>query len=107
VTRNFSSFDILLCMKKIFTALSIVSLFVATSVFAGQTSAQVRPGWSTPLAQVGPSGESVRPIRDIIREDNTLLRTELRQALATGGDVRAVLQAGITRLINDLRTFFS
>jgi hypothetical protein len=91
-------------MKKINVAVVTICLLVLTVFTTSTTFAQrARPGWNAPLAQVGPGGESVTPIRDVVRRDSALLRSEILAARASGGDVIAAVQLGITRLLEDLQ----
>ncbi len=88
------------------SALVIGSLFFFGNSVSAQTSIKLPTGWGSPkLAQVGPSGQSVMPLRDIIKRDQQLMREELKQARENGGDIGAVARNAIQRLLTDIRNF--
>jgi hypothetical protein len=90
----------------IITAFVIGSLFFLGNSVSAQTSKKLPVGWGRPkLVQVGPRGQSVSPLREIIRRDNALMRNEIKNARETGGDIGAVARNAVQRLINDIRNF--
>jgi hypothetical protein len=84
------------------TTLFIASLlFFSKEAFANHTS-QI-PGWGDPrLAQLGPGGNSVNPIGEVIREETDVLQDSIRQAISTGGNISNSIQTAVSRFLQNV-----